>query len=307
MKSYTYLISHTDGRMYYGVRTCKKGTPAEDTTYWGSSERLKKIFYVSREGWSKTIIKEFDNRKEASLHELELIATIHGQAHCINVSKGWPNFSTADETTRAKMRASWEATRETRRKAQSEGVKARWERWRNIPGKMEEVSKRFAKQNKAIHIKLKPKRDAKKAAAIEAQKQHKIGARKVWAGFLKYHSLMSKLSVDKKGQQVAEKTLVKLFDLLDTGLFAKPLTMRLAKDRDLLEPCRTKLLEIIELRNQAQRLREQIGAVDRYEQSPKSKQRNVSAKKMALRQNCLLKLAELEPLIPQIEHTRKDS
>lgn len=69
MNHYTYIIQHkTQDKRYIGVRSCLC-TPIEDTDYWGSSKYLPKDI---RETHVKIILKEFDSREEALLHEISL-------------------------------------------------------------------------------------------------------------------------------------------------------------------------------------------------------------------------------------------
>ena len=70
MNHYTYLLSSTTQEKYYiGVRSCTY-TPSSDP-YKGSSKSMTK---ADKDTCTKTILKEFNTRKEALEHEVELHA-----------------------------------------------------------------------------------------------------------------------------------------------------------------------------------------------------------------------------------------
>lgn len=71
MNHYTYEITFNSGKKYIGVRSCKC-QPEEDTSYLGSSKIIPPEDYLN---CTKVILKTFDTRPLAVLHEAELHAT----------------------------------------------------------------------------------------------------------------------------------------------------------------------------------------------------------------------------------------
>jgi len=68
LNHYTYQLSFSDGKKYIGVRSCKCNI-TEDSGYLGSSKHIPTELY---ENCEKEILKVFDTRVEAVLHEIEL-------------------------------------------------------------------------------------------------------------------------------------------------------------------------------------------------------------------------------------------
>ncbi len=77
MYHYTYIISNNTeliehGKYYIGIRSCDCD-PNIDNEYYGSSVYLTKdILLKNKSNFTKNIIKVFNTRKEAMLHEIEL-------------------------------------------------------------------------------------------------------------------------------------------------------------------------------------------------------------------------------------------
>ena len=72
MKEFHYvyhLIDPVTGQFYLGSRTCKGITPQEDTKYMGSMYTWKP---EDKNRLKKTILREFDSREDANIHEGEL-------------------------------------------------------------------------------------------------------------------------------------------------------------------------------------------------------------------------------------------
>jgi hypothetical protein len=89
VKPYTYIITNeiTD-HWYIGKKTANEVPAVEDTTYWGSSNYLKKLMEEIPEGWTKTIIAEYDSDDETGLAEEKLIKEYWDLPGRVNKSKG---------------------------------------------------------------------------------------------------------------------------------------------------------------------------------------------------------------------------
>ena len=89
IKPYTYVISNEiTGHFYIGKKTANKVPAMEDISYWGSSKYLKDLMTQHPEGWTKTIIAEYDSNDETGLAEEKLIKQFWEIPGRVNKSKG---------------------------------------------------------------------------------------------------------------------------------------------------------------------------------------------------------------------------
>lgn len=88
MYHYTYVIHHTSGHFYVGVRTSKV-PPEHDTSYWGSSKVLDELLADGRDGWTKEILATYDSRFDASEGEADLTSPeFLNNPFCLNQCQG---------------------------------------------------------------------------------------------------------------------------------------------------------------------------------------------------------------------------
>jgi hypothetical protein len=89
VKPYTYIITNEiTGHWYIGKKTANEVPAVEDITYWGSSRYLKELMREIPQGWTKTIIAEYESFDETGLAEEELIKEYWDLPGRVNKSKG---------------------------------------------------------------------------------------------------------------------------------------------------------------------------------------------------------------------------